>query len=350
MRVRATGASALVILALTAACGGGESRSAATTPSGERLFLFGYPKADPGAVDAVHLYTLDPGQERPVRRDLPKLGIGDPLEVIHATEGRLVYYGSHGTTFSIDVALSETPRRLGASLYFVPSATPGRVWLRSTPRSNPQPARRIGIREVGVDGRTFVDGEMTRPPCRGAWIVAAVRRAVLCQVGSPAGMVAASPRTGKRLGQVRGATFPLATGGDLVAACGEPCPRLQVRDPIAKTGFALPHGPAFRWEAGYEGAFTPDQSLLAVPVRRAEAHRYRDNGRAIALVDVGAREAHLIDGSTIRRGAPVTFSSTGETLFWVDEEGAVTEYRPAEGRLRVIGSAARIRVLDLASS
>jgi hypothetical protein len=206
--------------------------------------------------DGVFLCTMDSVTGVLERQNLPKLGIGDPLQFFDVTGGRLVYYGINGTAFSIDTDLGGPPHRLGHSLTFVPSTTDGRVWLEGPIRASPDPDRYIPIKEVTVDGKVVVDGRSTRPSC-GPGIVAAVRRAVLCQA-QPPGMIAADPRTGRRIGRVPG-TFPLATGGDLVASCGEPCPRLWVSDPVAGKTVRIDPRPGFRWRPDMRGRSRPTE-------------------------------------------------------------------------------------------
>jgi hypothetical protein len=111
------------------ACGSQSSRPVqpAQSPDPESLFMLGVPRSDHGAVDGVFLYTMEVSTGELIRRDLPRLGIGDPPRFLDVTGGRLAYYGENGTTFSIDLGLTEPPKRLGPSLYFIPSVTPGRV-------------------------------------------------------------------------------------------------------------------------------------------------------------------------------------------------------------------------------
>lgn len=326
------------------------SEPAKSTASSERIFMLGAPKSDRGAVNGVLLYTMETATGRLERRQLPRLGIGDPLHFLDVTGNRLVYFGVNGTTFSIDLDLSGAPLRLGPSLYFIPSATDGRAWLQEGPRTSPHPKRYLRLREVTVDGDVVVNGRSTNPPCPGPGIVAAVRDAVLCQ-GEHAGLIAASPRTGRGIAAIPGRAFPLATGGDLVATCGEPCPQLYVSDPVARTRFRIEPRQSFSWEAGYRGAFSPGGSLLAVPVRPTRPpDDGRQSTRRVAIVDLRDRAAHVVPGSRMRQGGPLAFSSSGESVFFVTPDGEVMDYRVADESLETIGSVAEIDVYDLAAS
>jgi hypothetical protein len=313
----------------------------------QRLFLLGVPDSDHGAVDGVFLYTMDADTGVLQRQHLPKLGIGDPLQYFDVTGGRLVYYGINGTTFSIDTDLRGPPIRLGPSLTFVPSATDGRVWLVGPIRASSDPDRYLPIKEVTVDGKVVVTGRATNPPCVGG-ISAAVRSAVLCP--APPDMIAVDARTGRRIGRAPGST-PLATGGDLVASCTNPCPKLVVSDPVAGKTVRIDPRPGFEWHTGYEGAFSPDGRLVAVPIKPAESTRGpRENTMRVAIVDLQNRSAQLIHGSEIREGGALDFSSSGDSLFFETPDGDVMDYRPGDRSLHSIGSAGRITVYDLVAS
>jgi hypothetical protein len=304
--------------------------------AGEELFMLGVPDTDHGPVNGVFLYTMDAETGTLVQRDLPKLGIGDPPRFLDVTGGRLAYFGTYGTTFSIDLDLREPPKLLGRSLYFVPSATDGRVWLRG----------KASVHEVTVDGDVIAGGPMPRPPC--GWLEGAVQKAIICQARK-SGMVAVSPRTGRTTGRIPDTSFPIAIGKRLVASCDEPCPRLQLTDPVAHVAFSIrPRGP-FTWQAGYDGAFSPDDTLVAVPVRPRRTPAGHPNARQVAIVDLAARSASLVPGGRLRIDGPLAFSSSGD-LYFVAPNGEVMRYEPASRDLSSVGSAARIRVYDLTAS
>jgi hypothetical protein len=218
--------------------------------------------------------------------------------------------------------------------------------LRGLPRSSPHPGHVQGVREVDVEGKVSVDGDTHYPPC--GWLTTAVRDAVLCQ-GRKGGLVAVDPDTGRTISRIPDSPFPLASSGDLVATCGEPCPRLRITDPVARRTFWIPPGRGFHWEAGYDGAFSPDGDLIAVaavPQRSPDDHA---NSRQVAIVELHARSAKLIDGAAIRQGAPLSFSPRGD-LFFLTPDRTVMRYRPADGTLSEVGDASRIDIYDLTAS
>lgn len=331
--------STLCLCLAAVACGSGNRSSPADDPPvGDRLFVLGVPRSDHGTVNGVFLYTLDTDAGVLVKRNLPKLGIGDPEVFLDVTGGRLAYFGTYGATYSIDLELTETPKLLGGSRYFVPSGTAGRVWLRGGRT----------VHEVSVaDGYVTAAADLPYPPC--SWLVGAVKGALLCQARMD-GMIAVNPRTDRTIARIPRTSFPLAVGERLVASCGEPCPRLRVTDPVAGHAFWIDPKPSFRWQAGYDGAFSPDGSLVAVPVapkRRPVAGH--PNALRVAIVDLASRSASPLADSQLRVDGPLAFSSTGD-LYFVAPDGDVMRYEPATQSLTRIGSAGRIRVYDLTVS
>jgi hypothetical protein len=267
---------------------GVEPADGSAGPPAGRLFFYGYPKSDRGTVNGTFLYSMDLPGGNLHREQLRTLGIGDPIEFIDFTGGRLVYFGAGGRTYSIDPRLSSRPRSLGRSLYFVASGSDGRVWLQRQPGDH-RTRKSTTVDEVEVgNGRVVTRGRLTKPPCPGPTVVAAAVGALLCQTGGP--MIATDPSSGKVLMKVP--DFPLATGGDLVAACGEPCPRLVVASPSTGEKIRIEARSSFRWAAGYDGDFSPDLSTVAVPVRPAGT-RPRSRVRELALVNLQYGSTHL---------------------------------------------------------
>jgi hypothetical protein len=338
-----------VLAATVVSCGGdtGHPDPDEAGPSG-RVFLFGYEKSDRGAVDHVGVYTVDlPGGE-PERARLPELGIGDPPEFIEVTGNRLVFYGVGGATYSIGLDLSGEPNLLGRSWYFVPSATEGRTWLTYIDRKSPPTIRDLGgAQEVTVDGAITVEGRTTRTPCRGPTVVAAVQHALLCQDGQR--LIAFDPRSGYALRRLPG-VFPLATGGDLVASCDEPCPRLHVSDPVAGEDLEIEPEHSFRWTAGYDGDFSPDASLLAVPANPTTFEGQPRDRRWIALIDITTRSVELVVGGKSFVKGPMTFSSSGEWLFFTTRDGALMALRPGDQSAREVAHVDDLVILDLAAA
>jgi hypothetical protein len=141
---------------------------------------------------------------------LPGRSGGDPPVNLAAVGGGLVFYGRDGP-YALPGSLAGGSRRIHRGLYFVPSATPGRVWVAI------QDPRRPGLRlvrrvvEVTTAG-TPVVASRHRPPTRN--IVAAVRAGLV--VETTRGMSVWDPRTGRTVRTLPGA-FPAAVRGNLVA-------------------------------------------------------------------------------------------------------------------------------------
>jgi hypothetical protein len=334
------------LLALAPACAEDAAvRGERSTQSpGGRVFVFGYHTTDK-EIKRVGIYEVDlpAGQAR--RLDLGPLGIGDYLKFIDVTAGHLVFIGPGGATYSVSTDLEEEPRRLGTSWYFVPSSSPGRVWLMHLDAESPATERDLsGGEEVGVDGQVIQPGG-ARPPCEGPTTVAAAGHTLLCQ--DPRQLVAFDARSGKVVDRVPG-PFPLAAGGGLVASCGEPCPRLLLTEPTLGLHRELGPGPGFRWAAGYEGAFSPDERELAVPVELDESDGGGGMPRGIAVVDVKSGAARPIDGASTYADGPMDFSSDG-WLYFMSRDGALMAYRSGQPEARQVASLPDVTALDLAA-
>ena len=155
----AAAVAAIASIAVAAGCGGesraGDEAERAQAPA--RVFVVGYPKHVAGDVTRVGIYevTLPGGQVQRVR--LGQLALGDYMKFIDVTGGHLVFLGPGGATYSVPTArLTQRPRRLGASWYFIPSSSPGRVWLTKLDTRSPATRRDLlGAQEVSVDGRVL---------------------------------------------------------------------------------------------------------------------------------------------------------------------------------------------------
>jgi hypothetical protein len=227
----------LVLAALALAGCAGEPRLAAApapTPHGT-LYLAG---REPGTIT-----VLDAAAGTATTHVVPQLTGGDPPYFLTFTGGRLVTFGlGEATSFAPDLS---DPRSLGESWFYVPSATPGRVWnILKQPGSN---VRFRGVREVAVDGTTTAQ-RLTRVP---GWPLGAVDGGLLIQTHDHLALW--DPVKGLR-GRVPG-TFPLGVRHDLVAACPQACKAVHFTDGRVVRG---PFGEAD------QGAFSPDGKLLAV--------------------------------------------------------------------------------------
>jgi hypothetical protein len=273
----------LLLLALALAGCGEASQAAPATPTGT-LYLAG---RDPGSATIV-----DAGSGRVTERHLRQLGGGDPPYFVYATGGRVVTFALNRAT-SFDPALKH-PRSLGEAWYWVPSATPGRIWTIQLERH--RYAFR-STREVTVTGQVTVRGK--GPP---GWVAGATTDGLLIQKD---GLFVWNPRTGART-HVPGFSM-LAIRGDLIATCSVTCPAVHLGTAIVRGNFS---------ESG--GEFSPDGAELAVPTR---------DGR-ISVVDVAARTSHVLAGARVDRDYPsLTWASTG-WLFYNAGGGRIGAWRP----------------------
>jgi hypothetical protein len=206
------------------------------------------------------------------------------------------------------------------------------VWLGirdrrpNAPRGRPLRA----LREETVGGRVI---RSVRPPGEN-WPAAALKAAFLFTPSSPAGgrFEVWNPRTRSVTGHVPGPVL-VATAGDLVASCGDPCSRIQLSDVGSgeTTTVKPPAGYSFRFS---DGAFSPDRSLLAVPV---EANRARDASRwSMALVNVGRGTSHALKGASLDPVyQPLAWSPDGR-LFFTGTAGRILSYEPGAPEAKLL--------------
>lgn len=278
-----------------------------------------------------------------IERPVPELAPGDALYHLVRTGDRLVLYGG-SVTYALDLDLRGPPTSLGDSWYFVPSATDGRVWLAILDPTSPETVRDLeAVREVTLDGRVTVRSAGP-PPCSGPTVVAAVKDGVVCQDD---GLVVWEPATGKVLRRLAG-PYPVDTHENVVAWCGHGCPQLHLTDIGTGEETRVPAERSFSFNETYDGAFSPDGSLLAVPVTvhgRKPASRAGSDG--IALVDVRAGRAYLVEGSRSGVYTALAWSPTGDWLFFTTGEGRVMAYRPGSDRAIPLSADVPRTVLDM---
>jgi hypothetical protein len=275
----------LIALALTG-CG--------SAPRGV-LFLAG---RDPGT-----LIRVDAATGEVTTRHLKQLGGGDPPYMVAFTGGRLVTF-SLGRTSSLRWDLTR-PKSLGEAWFFVPSATPGRVWnLLLKPGSN---VAFRGVREVTVDGRTTAQHRAKVP----GWAVGAVDDGLVLEGRKT--LVVWDPAT-RRIVRRLPALFPVAFRGDLVASCHDPCRAMFLSQPGRERVVRL------RWAPPYEGVFSPDGRLLAAPA----------SGNRIGVIDVRSATVALIPGArTDAVYKRLAWASSG-WLFYNAGHGRLGAWRPGE--------------------
>jgi hypothetical protein len=275
-------------------------------PGEARLFLAG----------DRELWVVDVAGGSVRHRRLPQLSPGDPPYRIVRRGNKLVLWSYQ--TLLLDPAAAAQPRTLVRdSWIFIPSAAPDRIWVGILDPKSPETERRLAaVREVAVDGRVTV-GDV-RPP-EGRWPVAATSSALAFQShgSGPGGLDQLelwNPRTGKVLRRLPG-EFPVASHGDRLAWCRQRCARLHVTNVATGEDVEVrPPAGAFGF-APYQGVFSPDGKLIAVPVRSDSAPTTQDPKWRLALVDVEEGTATLVQGPTLQGYVFVDWSPAGTTVF-----------------------------------
>jgi hypothetical protein len=261
-----------LLLAALAGCGA-EPRSAA----GPKLYLAG----------DRELWIVDVANQRVRHLKRPLLDVGDAPHRILARGNRLVMGSQYGD-----------------SAFFLPSLHRDRVWVVDI---DPRYSVVRAVREVTMDGVTTVPA--TVPPRR-TWPLGAVTGGLLLESGS--GLDVWNPETGRvarHLAVNPGTLGP--TSGRTVVACTDPlCHALGLTDARTGAARAVRAPPTFTFEP-WTAAFSPDGSLLAVPVRVVA-----DGPRQLALVDVASRRTTVIPESVVPPGYTlVAWSASGRDVF-----------------------------------
>lgn len=347
MRKLIVGALSVLAAALPAGCGAAENRSergaeAVSSGSGDLpaglLFL--------RHVREPSITRIDLASGASTTVSLPQLAPGDPPFQLVETGGRLVAYGgSH--TYALDLDLQRPPQDLGESWYFVPSGREGRVWLTTLDPESPETVRDLkAVREVTIDGDVTVP-ETGRPPSRGPTIVAAVEDGLLFQEDD--GLRLWDPLAGRVTLRLAG-PFPADTHGNLVAWCRQGCAKLHVTDVATGEDFAIPPADSFRFEETYDGAFSPDGTLLAVPVVTSPGTHLEGHRHQVGIIDARAGTARLIEGSKLADDYPaMTWSPSGEWLFYSAGGGRIMASRPASEKAIVLPTRAPASFIDMAA-
>src|SRR5213076_3415927 len=97
------------------------------------------------------------------------------------------------------------------------------------------------------------------------------------------------PATGRITQRLPG-VFPVAARDWRVVSCAAGCRVLHVSDTRSGAGTVIRPGRDFRFVESYDGAFSPDGKLVAVPAAG------RGGASRVALVDLAARSARLVAG------------------------------------------------------
>jgi hypothetical protein len=233
------------------------------------------------------LWVVDVAHQRVhhVRRSL--LDVGDAPHRILA-RGRTLVMGS----------------QFGGSTFFLPSLHRDRIWLVDI---DPRTSVVRAVREVTTGGVTT---EPARVPPHRAWPLAAVDDGLL--LGMNSGVDVWNPHTGRVVRHLpvdAGTLGP--TTGRLMTSCTDPqCHALAFTDPVTGAARAVNAPRAFTFEP-WTAAFSPDGSLLAIPIRIVA-----DGPRQLALVDVKTGRVAIIRDSSVSPGYTlVAWSASGRAVF-----------------------------------
>ena len=309
-------AVAVLVLSATDAGGppAGDARRTAAggRPAGTLVFVSGRNR-----LTAIDVAT---GRRR-VRRLRSLAGCGPDL---YLAAGQVIFAGvrkRRTVVFTVPLSLDRPPTRLGPAHAFVPSGTPGRVWLAGVDCNR---RRMVGVQERTVEGRvTF----RSYRPVPDGWLVGATRRGLVLQRGRSA--MVWNPRTGET-----GERLPLegvsAVREERMVGCVErtSCRRLAILD--AATGKAVVARPPDSYRLDPAGEFSPDGSLLASPA-------VADRRFGVALVDTRDGTTTMVPGSRVGRAYPqLSWAASSGWLFFRGSGGRIMAYRPGQRRARAL--------------
>jgi hypothetical protein len=235
-----------------------------------------------------------------------------------AVGGGVVFYGSDGP-YALPGSLLGRSRRLHRGLYFVPSATPGRVWVAIQDPHEPDMRLVRRVVEVTTAGRLVLSSRQP-PPTRN--IVGAMDAGLVVETNH--GIAIWDPRTGRTVRTLPG-QFPAAARGDLIAWCAFRCPAMHVTDMSTGLDRVIPHV-APPWEETAGGAISADGQYLALPIRIGRVGR-------VALVDLRQDTSRLIPGPLLAASYPALgWDPARAALYYVTAAGAVARYRAGAAR------------------
>lgn len=291
-------------------------------PGEPRLFLAG----------AGELWVVDVAGASVRHRSLPQLSPGDPPYRIVRRGDKLVLWSYQTLTLDSRSTAAQPRVLVRDSWIFIPSAAPDRIWVGILDPNSPETERRLAaVREVAVDGRVTVRD--VRPP-EGRWPVAATSSGLVfpSHGSGPGGLDQLelwNPLTGKVFRRLPG-DYAVATRGDLLAWCRQPCARLHVTD-VATGDDGEVRPPAGASGFAASGAFSPDGKLIAIPVRSDPSPTTQDPKWRLALVDVEEGTATLVQGPTLQGYVFVDWSPAGTAVFITGggrfKERTIIEYR-----------------------
>ena len=328
----AVAALALALVGCREADGGFERNapSAASGP-GSTLFLAG----------DGEMWVVDVDAERTDHvRLADQLAAGDPPHRIAVIGDRLALW-SYDVT-SVPVANPSAPPTTLAKdgWIFIPAADRDRIWVGFLGSESAATERALGeLREIDASGEVITRD--VKPP-NGAWPYAELTSGLLFQGPGPIRLWDPEDQRTVR-------TFPWEqigdigpVGGDLLASCIESCEQLILTD--FATGdqrrIAAPDGRAL---VAPEASFSPDRTILAVPVKEAGGgwKSFSSYDRELALVSLESGDVQIVPDSTVSPGYVFTaWSPDGREVFITGGERHAARdliaYRPGDDRARVL--------------
>jgi hypothetical protein len=276
------------------------SATEAPVPPSSRVFF-----AWPGQIIAVDVAT---GATDTV--SVPTLHAGDPQVYLARIGDRLAYWGYDIYTLDPEHLDAPPVKIANGSWFFVPSATPGRIWAvwRDDRSSTPYHFFFDHLREIDSTGNVTVDGTAHGD----SWMDGAVSAGVLLETRD--GLTVWDPEAGKVVAQLN-ASSAAATFGNTVVWCDNHCPQLHLTDVITGEDRTIDPPIGYLVFSAWDGVFTPDGSTFAVPVS-STPHPGPGGTQAVALIDVATGSVTgLVPGSASNAGCcQLSWDSTGQRL------------------------------------
>jgi hypothetical protein len=340
-----------MLAAVLAGCGGGGSPTSGQTHPHAMLYLEGGAK---GGLDRLVALDVHTGRARTL--PIP-VGCTDATDCLVASGGKLVI--ASGGTSVYDPRRPGRPRvrQIGNAWAIVPSATDGRVWLAV--RDHRKKARAIwpalklrAVREETVEGRVTqtarAPGLDWWPGGPGNFPQGAVKAGLVfvvdpgVEVSGPSGnsgdrgLRIWNPRTRKVTVRVPGRVPAVVdTHDNLVAWCSGYCHDYRITNGRTGKTRRMKPPPGYSFQFGYDGAFSPDGTLLALPVVPARDAERRDHKQpndarwSMALVNVPRGTARIVTGSSLNPDFHVmAWSASDKRLYFSAAGGRVMAYRP----------------------
>ena len=223
------------------------------------------------------------------------------------------YRSSKAVAMSLPLSLRGEPTPLGRADTITASGRPGRVWLgrwRHEGKSS-----HATFREVAVPGEEATSraagGRLAGQLPRWSLVHAALRGGLVIEHRGGLGLW-----DGRRTRPLRGGrrAWPVASGSSRFAWCREPCRTVRVRTPVGMRTLTSP--PHLRPQPGTHGAFSPDGSLLALPVTR-------DSRSHAAVVDLRTGEWTTVPGGRLSNYGAMAWSRSGKRLYLATSGGGL---------------------------